>query len=107
MDIEHKHSEKAIKKLINVTEKIIEAIMQEDLYRKNSDRKSADAVAQKRTALMSDYVRAKNIALNDNTVLVKKSFPFLFEQLKYLNTKLLKLALERVKEDKPSTQQNV
>lgn len=107
MDIEQKHSEKAIKKLINVTEKIIEAILQEDLYRKNSDKKAADAIAHKRTVLMNDYVKVKNIALNDNTILVKKSFPFLFEQLKYLNTKLLKLALKRLKEDEPSTHQNV
>lgn len=89
---ESSFDEKSLKHFIRVTEDLIESILLEVKYRKDSQLKLAKFIAKRREILMDDYKKSRYLALNDNTE-IKKSFPFLFEQLKYLNSKLLNLVL--------------
>lgn len=89
-------NELEIKRLIGLTERLIETIIQENMYRQNHQTKAANRVSKIRKDLMCDYDKMKYIALNDNTDEMKKTFPFLFNQLKFLNNKLLTLAVNNI-----------
>lgn len=94
-------NEDRIKQLIRITENLIETIIQEDHYRSSNKKESVNLMAFRRRHLMQAYNRAKSFALSDAVLETKKSFPFLFNRLKYLNSKLLKLALKNSNDGNP------